>query len=220
MKKIIALLLAALLCFSFAGCNNTPADDNGDVENNENPKEPLAANAEEFLKNALDAFANNLVDSFGMPAEEIKMAFPGGYYDENDETTMTQGPGKVPVTDPSVLSTMLLPEANVSMVETTAVFFHPMMINFFVGSAFQVSDAANVDTVASALNNAISNNQWVCGQPEGYAIIKADTFIVSVYGLNDNVTALKDAITSTYEEATVAFEGSFVSEGDGFVDEF
>lgn len=200
MKKIITAMLVAAMVLAFASCGNSAKH----LEHTENFE-----SANTVLLGAYDAFAEKIAPSFGMPAEDVKMSFMGGYYNENDETTMTQGPGAIPTTYEGITSVALLPAENVAMVDGASLVHHPMMLNFFVGAAFHVADVANVDAVVEALNNSIKNNQWICGQPESYAVIKVGCYVVSVYGLNDNVNALRDSITATYgEDAVVVYNAA------------
>ena len=205
-KRILSVILALLLAMTvFVACDKEPAENNGD-----NNAAPVAENAEELLTKAYPTFAENLAPAFEMPAEDIMMSFMGGYYNENDETTLKQGPGAVPVDNDAIASIALLPADVTAKVDDAAMFQHPMMVNFFVGAAFRVTNAADVDAVANAMKDAIANNQWVCGQPEGYYVIKVGNFVVSTYGLMDNINALKDAVVATYESAVVVAEGSFI----------
>ncbi|MBP3378069.1 MAG: hypothetical protein J6L96_04915 [Clostridia bacterium] len=205
-KRILSVILALLLAMTvFVACDKEPAENNGD-----NNAAPVAENAEELLTKAYPTFAENLAPAFEMPAEDIMMSFMGGYYNENDETTLKQGPGAVPVDNDAIASIALLPADVTAKVNDAAMFQHPMMVNFFVGAAFRVTNAADVDAVANAMKDAIANNQWVCGQPEGYYVIKVGNFVVSTYGLMDNINALKDAVVATYESAVVVAEGSFI----------
>lgn len=205
-KRILSVILALLLAMTvFVACDKEPAENNGD-----NNAAPVAENAEELLTKAYPTFAENLAPAFEMPAEDIMMSFMGGYYNENDETTLKQGPGAVPVDNDAIASIALLPADVTAKVDDAAMFQHPMMVNFFVGAAFRVTNAADVDAVANAMKDAIANNQWVCGQPEGYYVIKIGNFVVSTYGLMDNINALKDAVVATYESAVVVAEGSFI----------
>jgi len=207
-KRILSVLLALLLAMTvFVACDNE--GENNNEGENENVA-PVAENAEELLTKAYQAFAENLAPAFEMPAEDIMMSFMGGYYNENDETTLKQGPGAVPVDNDAIASIALLPADVTAKVDDAAMFQHPMMVNFFVGAAFRVTNAADVDAVANAMKDAIANNQWVCGQPEGYYVIKVGNYVVSTYGLMDNINALKDAVTATYESAVVVAEGSFI----------
>ena len=209
MKKIFALALALIMSMSIiVGCDNTPAEGGNDFVS-------PAENATVLLNGAYDAFAEKLAPIYEMDAADIKMMFPGGYYDENDETTMTQGPGNVPVENDMILSVALFPEANLSMIDNAALVQHPMMQNFFVTVAFHVTDLNNVNIVAAALNDSLTNAHWMCGQPEGFVIITAGDYVVLSYGLFDNINPMKEAVLATYEGSAVAYEGSFVM-GDEF----
>ncbi len=203
MKKIFALALALIMSMSIiVACDNTP--DGGDKFVSP------AENATALLNGAYDAFAEKLAPAYEMDAADIKMMFPGGYYDENDETTMTQGPGNVPVDNDLITAVALFPAANLSMIDNAALVQHPMMQNFFVTAAFHVTDVNNVNTVAAALNDSVKNNQWMCGQPEGFVIVTVGDYVVLSYGLFDNINPMKEAVTTTYTDAVVAYEVSFI----------
>ncbi len=204
MKKIIAAMLIAAMSLSLVACGNKSSENTN--ESSSEQQAAVAENATALLQGAYEKFDENLA-ALGGGAD----GFMGGYYDENDETTLVQGgPGAIPVENPNVISVGLLPEANVAMVDDAALVQHGMMLNFFAAAAFRVTDSANVETVAAALDEAIKNNMWMCGQPEGYVIITIGNYVVSTYGLNDNINSLKDALTATYESAKVAFEGSLM----------
>ena len=206
MKKIFALALALIMAMSIiVACDNTPDDGGNDFVS-------PAENAAALLNGAYGAFAEKLAPTYEMAAEDIKMMFPGGYYDENDETTMTQGPGNVPVENDMILSVALFPEANRSMIDSAALVQHPMMQNYFVTAAFHVTDVNNVNAVAAAINDNVKNNQWMCGQPEGYVVITVGDYVVLSYGLFDNINPMKEAITATYTDAVVAYEVSLINE--------
>jgi len=203
MKKVLALTLALLMAMSMmVACNN-------DGDKGDEFVSP-AASAVELLNGAYDAFAEKLAPAYEMDAADIKMMFPGGYYDENDETTMTQGPGNVPVDNDLLISVALFPEANLSMIDNAALVQHPMMQNFFVTVAFHVADLNNVATVAAAVNESLKNAHWMCGQPEGFVVITVGDYVVLSYGLFDNINPMKEALLATYEGAAVAHEGSFI----------
>ncbi len=231
MKKLtilIAVILAATVLL--VSCTKEPAENdndiienNGDVienegENNENNEENTEISTEtktavDIIAGAYDKFAENLAPVMGITADEAKQGFMGGYYDENDETTLVQGgAGKLPVDNANVVSIGLIPEEALAMIDDVAMLQHPMMINFFACTAFRVADATSVTAVADALDAAIKDNMWMCGQPEGYFVITVDNFVISFYGLNDNIVPMKDALIATYANATVAHEGSFVEE--------
>lgn len=233
MKKIITAMLIATMSLSFVACGNKSTDNNTSGSNettteaNETTTEAdettteadetttaeavtgTIENATDMLLAGYDAFAEALAPSFEMSAEDVKASFMGGYYNEDDETTLTAGPGMVPVTDATVTSIGLLPEDSVAMIDDASLVMHPMMTNYFAAMAFHVTDEANVATVAETLANAIKDNQWMCGQPEGYVVITVDSYVVSMYGLTDNIDALKDGITGACENAVIAYEGSF-----------
>lgn len=212
MKKFITAILIATMSFSLVACGNKST--NNSSSSNETTTEgavnSAVKNATDVLLGAYDDFAEALAPSYEMSAEELKTSFTGGYYDENDETTLTQGPGAVPVTNATITSIGLLSEDSLSMIDDASLLMHPMMTNYFAAMAFHVTEEANVDTVAKSLSDAILNNQWMCGQPEGYVVIKVDSYVVSMYGLFDNINAFKAGIIGAFENAVIVDEGAFV----------
>lgn len=204
MKKIIAAMLIAVMSLSLVACGNNNGTQGGtEVE--------VAESAAELLTGVFDTFAEKLAPAYEMDAADVKLGFMGGYFNEEDETTLVMGgPGAVPVEDPSILTVGLLPEDSVALVDDAALVMHAMMTNNFAAVAYHVADTTNVDTVAETLKTAMEGNQWMCGQPDGFYVVKVGSYVVSFYGLTDNINALKDALTETYETAEVAYEGSFI----------
>lgn len=220
MKKILALMLALAMALTFVACgntdNNVDDENNANVENNDEVKTPVAENAADLLGKSFDSFLTALAPAFGAASgEEIK-----GYFVSHEMETVTEtdsetgeefsyempksGPGSINLSDVDTLTaTTLFPADSIEKLESASVFFNMMNSNNGTFSAFELKDAADVDAVASALKDTIANNNWFCGFPERYVIIKIDNFIAVSFGLADSTNAFKDAITSTYEGAAV-----------------
>ena len=65
-------------------------------------------------------------------------------------------------------------------------------------------DSSIADTVASAMRENIGGaEEWMCGFPEKYIVIKVDDYVVSGYGKVDMIDNLKAAFTETYTNAVV-----------------
>ncbi len=220
MKKILALMLALAMALTFVACgntdNNVDDENNANVENNDEVKTPVAENAADLLGKSFDSFLTALAPAFGAASgEEIK-----GYFVSHEMETVTEtdsetgeefsyempksGPGSINLSDVDTLTaTTLFPADSIEKLASASVFFNMMNSNNGTFSAFELKDAADVDAVATALKDTIANNNWICGFPERYVIIKIDNFIAVSFGLADSTNAFKDAIASAYEGATV-----------------
>lgn len=221
MKKILALMLALAMALTFVACgntndNNVDDENNVNVENNDDVKTPVAESAADLLGKSFDSFLEALAPAFGAASgEEIK-----GYFVSTEMETITEtdsetgeefsyempisGPGNINITDVDTLTAItLFPADSIEKLASAGVFFNMMNMNNGTFSAFELKDAADVDAVAEALKETIANNNWFCGFPERYVIIKIDNFVVASFGLTDSTNAFKDAIASTYEEAVV-----------------
>ena len=79
-----------------------------------------------------------------------------------------------------------------------------MMANNFTAAAYHITDAANVDAAIAELKDATLNNQWMCGMPETFIVVKVgDSYLVSVFGNGQVVDAFKNALTTVYGEGAV-----------------
>ncbi len=231
MKKILALMLALAMALTFVACGNNDNNDNNvddennanvenngeeNVENNDEVKTPVAESATALLDKSFDSFLTTLAPAFGAASgEEIK-----GYFASYETETVTEtdaetgeefsyempksGPGKIDLSDVDTLTSItLFPAESIEKLASASVFFNMMNMNNGTFSAFELNDAADADTIAAALKDRIANNNWMCGFPERYIIIKIDNFVVASFGLADSTNAFKDAITSTYADAVV-----------------
>ncbi len=216
MKKIIALILAVLMLVSMVACGNTNDDvtENTTNDTTEAPVVEPAKEAVEVLNGAVGKFCEVLAPVFEMPAEDVKGAFAGGYFSE-DETTVKMGEaGKTPVDVEEAAATFksvsLINDDAFAKLDDAAVFHHMMNMNSLAVSAMRVANAADVDTVANAMRESVGGNQvWICGTPERYLVVKVDNCVVSAYGLTDMVNAIKTALTETYDNAVVVCDEAF-----------
>ena len=216
MKKIIALILAVLMLVSMVACGNTNDDvkDTTDADTTEAPVTEPAKAADEVLNGALGKFCEILAPLFEVPAEDVKGAFAGGYFSE-DETTAKMGEaGKTPIDVEDAAATFksvsLITDDAFAKLDDAAVFHHMMNMNTLAVASMRVANAADVDAVANAMRESVGGNQvWMCGFPERYVVITVDTCIISAYGNTDMINAVKTAVTETYENAVVVCDEAF-----------
>ncbi len=228
MKKIIALVLAALMLVAMVACGNTNdgGDDttnNGDEVVDTTPKpddtqkpdvEEPAKGADEMFNATVDKFAEILAPLFEMPAEDVKGAFTGGYFSEDEITIKSGEAGKTPLDVEDAVATFksvsLITDDSFGKISDAAVFHHMMNMNTLAVASMKVADAANVEAVANSFKDSVGGNEvWICGFPERYVIITIDTYVISAYGNTDMVNAVKTAVTETYTNAVVVADGAF-----------
>ena len=76
-------------------------------------------------------------------------------------------------------------------------------------AAFEVKTSDDVQVVADALKEALANNMWMCGMPDGFYIAEANGVIFSGFAGNDPLNAFKEAVAATYENVTVLYDEAF-----------
>lgn len=179
MKKLSAILLAALLTFSLAACG--AKDENSGGENKSgSPVELLTA----------------VWDSYG---EEDKFPAVGGDMTTED-TTKTDAPGKFSIKDTEALdSTLGFPADSVKKIDDAASLVHMMNANTFTCGAFHLKNGEDVNDVFAAIKNNIMNRHWLCGFPDRLVIIQVDDNIVTLFGAEELVDTFSKKIYSAYQ---------------------
>ena len=229
MKKIIVALLIVGMIFTFAACADTNNDANSTTESTSssetgNAGTEVTKTAEEILDGMFETFLTNAMPAFGASTiDEVKHYFVGTEMETITETDSETGesysyempknePTALSLEDVDVLSAMTyFPADSVSKVQDAAIFYN--MMNMNVGgtySAFRFANEEDVQAMAAQMKNIFENNQWMCGFPDGYVIMSVDNVLLCVFAGNDFLTVFKDAVSSTYVEATVLFEGAIM----------
>ena len=184
MKKLLSILLAAILILSLAAC--TGAKNPG---GNDTPGESTVNSSLELLTSVWSDYE-----------EDDKFPAAGG--DMSEENMSMEGPGKFGIEDAAMLdSTLGFPEASVAKIDDAASLVHMMNANTFTCGAFHVANAADIDAVAAEVKDNIMNRQWICGFPDKLVIVKVDGYIVSFFGASDIVDTFKTKLTSVYTTA-------------------
>lgn len=189
MKKIVSLILIAMMALSLAACGADEVSVTTAVE---------VADSAELLTKVWDSYA----------AEE-KFAAAGG----DLANTVMEAPAKYALDAEEGLDYMLaVPESAVSMIDDAASLVHMMNQNTFTGGAFHLADTANKQAFADAVKENLAARQWLCGQPDLYKIYAVgDSYIVSVFGASDIIATFDAKLTAAYGEAvTVLYEESLI----------
>lgn len=210
MKRIATILTAFTLICGLAACGNTDkvsdnttdtsASSTLDTQTTTSTSEtnPSATNAAESPKALLDAIWNSYDEDSKFPAA-------GGDY---DEANMVDGaPGNVGLSDPETVEHLTgFPASSISEIDAAASLFHMMNVNTFTCGAYSVKDGTDTDALAQAIHDAIMGRRWMCGFPDKMIVATVDNYIVSVFGLEDNVNRFRDTMLAVYPATSVLFE--------------
>lgn len=194
MKKKLAMLLVAVMTFSFVACGSqNPSGNEGAAQESEE------AEPEVVIGSALEV----LETVWGGYDEANKFPVGGG-----DSANMNfEGAAKFDATNADELDVTLgFPAANVSMIDDAASMMNMMMANNFTAGVFHVTDSANVQVVADALKENILARQWMCGMPEQLIIVSVGDYVISAFGLTDAISTFKTEIQEAYSVANVLYE--------------
>lgn len=177
MKKIISVILAAVMLFALAGCG--------------------AEGLPEVDKTALEVLTE-IWD--GMPEDQHFMSFGGDY-----DAAVENAPGSHAIGDGSDLENGIgYPAANISMIDEAASMRHMLNANTFTCGAYHLTEDADIDEVCKGIRDSLMNRAYMCGWPETLYVIKIGSrLVVNVFGANDLVTAFKDKAVEIYGDAAV-----------------
>ena len=189
MKKIISLVLAAMLTLSLAACG-TKNDSKGDQ-----PAAP--ASALDLLEKVWSTYT-----------DDEKFPAAGGDYSEAN--SKEDAPGVYDLTDRAAVDSALgLPET--AKVDQAASLVHMMNQNTFTAAAYHCTDDA--DALATALRDNIQQRQWMCGFPDKLVIFTYDQYVVSLYGDEELVNTFRDKLQAAYSDAAIAYD-EMIGEGE------
>lgn len=173
MKKLLAILLAAMMLLSLVACGG----------NTENESETEAPAVELSYKSALELLEKLMNGYNAGAAEEAKLYVAGGNIN-NFETTNMEGPAKfVSLEDEDYNANLGYPAADVAKIDDAASMFNMMNTNVFNCYAVHFTNSGDVDAMAETLKTNILARQWICGSPEKLVIVKVPgDYLVVVWG--------------------------------------
>ena len=196
MKKLIALLLAALMVLGMAACGATEEDKGGNTTDAPATDAPTTTAAQmDAPASALEVLEN----TWALYGEEEKFFAMGGMTDDGAPAA-DNAPGSVVLSPSDYLQyNLLVPAENVGLVTECASIMHAMNANTFTCGAYKVSDA---DAFVAAMEAAIDGNQWMCGFPEKLLIANVGGVIVIAFGNGE----VMDTFTGHLETAYAGVE--------------
>lgn len=192
MKKIIALLLVAVMALGMVACGTTGNnnDNNGATETT-GTKVETPASALEVLEK-----------TWALYNEETEKFFCfGGSINEEGMPAAENAPGAVDLSQTDYLiNTLHVPEAQVASITDAASMMHGMNANTFTCGAYKVSDVA---AFSAAMQDAIQNTQWMCGFPEKLLIADIGGVVVVAFGHGEAMGVFQGHLTTAYAGANI-----------------
>ena len=176
MKKILALLLAAVMVLSLAACTDKGSEGGATSPSGAQTNQPKSAL--EILEKVWSKYST-----------DEKFPATGGSEKHMEEDK----PGKFDVSDAEALDFELgFPKANASEIDDAASLMHMLNQNNFSCGVYHVKGSGNAEALAGKIKENILARQWLCGFPEKLVILTVGDYIVSVFGageLTDTFTA-------------------------------
>ena len=190
MKKILALLLAAVMALSLAACTN---------KGSEGGATPPAGAQTNQPKSALEI----LEKVWSKYSADEKFPATGG----SEKHMKEDMPGKFDVSDAEALDFELgFPKANASEIDDAASLMHMLNQNNFSCGVYHVKDSGNVEALAGKIKENILARQWLCGFPEKLVILTIGDYIVSVFGAGELTDTFVAKLSAEYSSAKQLFD--------------
>lgn len=191
MKRLMAMITAALISLSLAACGGQKVPDGSDASGDQNSS----------VKSSLELLTA-VWDSYG---EDEKFSAAGG--DMSEENMTMDAPGTFSVDDAAALdATLGFPGADAGKIDDAASLMHMMNANTFTCGAFHLKNQEDAADISNAIKDNILNRQWMCGFPDKLVIVKADDYIVSFFGENEIVDTFKEKLSAAYDSAEIVCE--------------
>ncbi len=183
-----------------------------------------ALDAKGALEGLFDEFHNKLAPAFGVSSgEEVKGAYVGTDMESVTETDPDSGetftydmpkaaPSTIDLTsEESYIGATYFPADQIANLDSAAFFMNMMNANVNgTFAAFEVKEGADVAAIAAALKEALANNMWMCGAPDGFYIAEVNGVILSGFAGTDPLNAFKEAVSATYENVNVLYDESLI----------
>lgn len=218
MKKYVVAVLGLTLALSLAGCG---ADKDGNIGSIESSASDVITEISSEASSVVEDITNDSTEASG--SEDASTQTPAGQggaadvlnavwngFSEDGKFPAWGGvmsdpvdgaAGNIDLADTDNLSyTLLVPEALHGSVTGGASLIHFMNANTFTGAALQIS-GADADSFIADLEDAIMNNQFMCGMPERLVIVQYEDYVIYAFGVDDIVTEFEANALANLEGA-------------------
>ena len=190
MKKILALLLAAVMVLSLAACTDKGSEGGATSPSGAQTNQPKSAL--EILEKVWSKYST-----------DEKFPATGG----SEKHMKEDKPGKFDVSDAEALDFELgFPKANASEIDDAASLMHMLNQNNFSCGVYHVKGSGNAEALAGKIKENILARQWLCGFPEKLVILTVGDYIVSVFGAGELTDTFVAKLSAEYSSAKQLFD--------------
>ena len=190
MKKILALLLAAVMVLSLAACTDKGSEGGATSPSGAQTNQPKSAL--EILEKVWSKYST-----------DEKFPATGG----SEKHMKEDKPGKFDVSDAEALDFELgFPKANASEIDDAASLMHMLNQNNFSCGVYHVKGSGNAEALAGKIKENILARQWMCGFPEKLVILTVGDYIVSVFGAKELTDTFTAKLSAEYSSAKQLFD--------------
>ena len=183
MKKILALILAAIMLVSVVACGKT-------VEETEAPTEAPTEEATEgsAIPEVSGTPLDALMTMWNAIPEDNRFFAMGG----SPMAPVDGMPGEFDLAGEEAEANLEFmthyPVDQFSKLTGAATIMHGMNANTFSAGAFSFADAETTTAMVDVIKEAISGTHWMCGFPEKLVIVQvADNCLVAMFGVGEIV---------------------------------
>lgn len=189
MKKLTVYLLSAACMIFLIGCGGRSSGQEQSDAAYTGPLELLEV----------------VADSYG---EEELFAMYGG----DQEHAVMDAPGAFDITKTQELeNTLGLPAELAADIEEAASMVHLMNGNTFTGAAYRLKTHTDRNAFARELKAALSDRQWLCGQPDTMAVLAVgDSYVITAYGEAGMMDTFQKKALSALDGASVLTQAPIV----------
>lgn len=222
MKKLLAILLAALMLLSLVACGESTETETNAPETNvpetnvpetnapetDAPVAELAYKSAEELLNMIWNKMPDTLDNNGTEETEddlVKSYFVGGM-DADGMPTAEGKAGVCTIGDGSLLDNVYgYPVAEVAKIDDAASIMFMMNQNTFTCAAYHFTNASDVASMVNTIESNIQSRQWWCGFPEKVVVITLPgDYVIAMFGHETSfVNPFVENTTSLIEGAEV-----------------
>lgn len=197
MKKLLAIVLAALLLLSLAACATK-----GDATNDTTvPDTAVPDTTTAEPEKTVDPLAL-LTTVWNAYPEKDRFSAIGG--DIGGENMTEDAPGVFSITDPAEVDRNLgYPAAQGDQLETAASLTHMLNANTFTAGAYLIKDGADMDALAKELEKNIQSRQWICGFPDRLLVAYVGSCLIGVFGAEDLVQVFQDQLSAIFADVVI-----------------
>ncbi len=220
MKKTLFAILALTLVFSMASCSDNkedPKDTTAAVTDAVTETDAPSTSTPDISTPDTDVPADETAGALGI-IETVWNAIPedgkfycvGGSFDAG--TAVENAPGDFGVSDAAAVDNSLgFPAASISMIDEAANLIHGMNANNFTMAAYHLTDVSNLDAAVKAIDENLTNRNWMCGFPEVLKIVTVnDEYVISIFGAAEIIDPVMAQISASYPTAVVALDKSLM----------